>query len=156
MERGRQIMSPNLCSNACLFYLAPSATVPAHAPAPSPSTPTISLPLPHLVHHHTMRASTSAFLLVGLAAQSATAASWSLTDTIGANDFMSKFDWYTRQDPTNGLVLYQSLANAQAANLSSVTNGQFIMSVDTVEVAAEGRRSIRISSSKSYSDGVYV
>jgi hypothetical protein len=94
-------------------------------------------------------ATTLGFSLVG-------AASWNLTDTIAPSDFESEFTWFTATDPTDGLVLYQSLDDAVAANLSLVSNDQFIMQVDTTEVQLAGRKSVRITSNKSYSDGVYV
>jgi hypothetical protein len=104
--------------------------------------------------------STSSYSLVAglsaLAIKEASAVSWSLSTTYGPNDFFSGFNWFTDTDPTQGLVLYQSLAAAQAANLSVVSNNQFVMAVETTEVALEGRKSVRISSKQDYSDGVYV
>lgn len=81
---------------------------------------------------------------------------WSLSETYGANDFFDGFTWFTDTDPTDGLVLYQSMADAQSANLSVVSKNQFIMAVETTEVALEGRKSVRISSNKNYADGIYV
>lgn len=110
----------------------------------------------------TMRLSTSSYplgLAAGLAAvtiESARATAWSLSETYGPNDFFNGFDWFTATDPTNGLVLYQSMADAKADNISVVQNDQFVMAVDTTEVALEGRKSVRISSSKGYNDGIYV
>ncbi|UZJ56678.1 hypothetical protein CBS101457_005998 [Exobasidium rhododendri] len=98
----------------------------------------------------------SSALAVTLASSLVGAATWNLTDTIAPNDFETAFDWFNATDPTNGLVLYQTLAEATAANLSVVSNDQFVMSVDTTEVQLAGRKSIRITSKKSYSDGVYV
>lgn len=129
----------------------------SHHPSRPPSRQTTRRVLsPH--HTRTMKA--HALLLCALLALTPTyeawAASWTLSDSIAANDFFAKFDWFTDKDPTNGLVLYQSQANAQAANLSYVQDDGFVMRVDTVEEALAGRRSVRIASKTAYSDGVYV
>lgn len=94
--------------------------------------------------------------LASLAADSN--ATWTLSDSIAGDDFFDKFDFFSDKDPTNGLVLYQTESAAKSANLSYVdtTSNNFVMAVDTVEVALEGRKSIRISSKTSYSDGIYV
>lgn len=92
----------------------------------------------------------------GAAAQSSNS-SWSLSESISGQQFFDQFDWFTDKDPTNGLVLYQSQEDARAANLSYVDDsGNFVMAVDTVEVALEGRRSVRIASKSTYADGIYV
>lgn len=81
---------------------------------------------------------------------------WTLSETYGPNDFFDGFTWFTDTDPTDGLVLYQSMADAKSDNISVVSNNQFIMAVDTTEVALEGRKSVRISSNTNYADGIYV
>jgi hypothetical protein len=92
--------------------------------------------------------------IIGL--NSVKATTWTLTDTINPTDFESDFEWFTGTDPTNGLVTYQSLADAKTYNLSVVSNDKFVMAVDTTAEALSGRKSVRITSSKSYSDGIYV
>lgn len=94
--------------------------------------------------------------LLCLGASSVQAATWNLSRTYSPNDFFTGFTWFTAPDPTLGLVLYQSEADARAANISTVSNNQFVMAVDTTEVALEGRKSVRITSNDAYSDGVYV
>lgn len=89
-------------------------------------------------------------------AASSTNKSWTLTETYGPNDFFDGFTWFTDTDPTEGLVLYQSMADAKSDNISVVANDQFVMAVDTTEVALEGRKSVRISSNTNYADGIYV
>lgn len=87
----------------------------------------------------------------------ASAVNWTQTATVQGSDFFNDFEWFTDKDPTQGLVNYQSQANAQAQNLSFVDGeGHFVMAVSTQQVALEGRNSVRITSKDSYSDGVYV
>ncbi|SNX85515.1 related to mixed-linked glucanase precursor MLG1 [Melanopsichium pennsylvanicum] len=94
---------------------------------------------------------------IGALASTVSAANWTQTATVRANDFFQDFDWFTDTDPTNGLVNYQSQENSQAQNLSFVdSDGHFVMAVSTASVALEGRNSVRITSKNSYSDGVYV
>ncbi|PWY97448.1 hypothetical protein BCV70DRAFT_143002, partial [Testicularia cyperi] len=99
----------------------------------------------------------AATLATSAASASATSANWTQTAAMVGNDFFDAFDWYTQTDPTNGLVNYQSMANAQSQNLSFVdSDGHFVMAVSTSETALQGRNSVRITSKKAYSDGVYV
>ncbi|PWN53959.1 hypothetical protein IE53DRAFT_383485 [Violaceomyces palustris] len=85
----------------------------------------------------------------------ASAATWNQTSSFYGQDFY-KWDFFNQTDPTNGLVRYLPLANAKYANLTYAEGNTFVMKVDTVEQALDGRQSIRISSPDSYSDGVYV
>lgn len=100
----------------------------------------------------------AAFGLLATAAATANAASWTLSDTFVANDFMdtSKWNYSTGSDPTQGLVVYQSAESAKSLNLTRVSNDLFYMGVSTVDPQLEGRPSVRINSQNSYSDGVYV
>lgn len=103
-----------------------------------------------------------AALAIGLSlisgiATSVSAATWNQTSSIAGSDFFSTFDWFTKTDPTNGLVTYQSQSAAQSQNLSYVNDDDhFVMGVSTVSTALSGRNSVRIQSKDSYSDGVYV
>ncbi|KAE8214441.1 hypothetical protein CF327_g2151 [Tilletia walkeri] len=96
---------------------------------------------------------TAAFL-----AQETTAAitSFSLNKTYNPNDFLSDFEWYTKPDPTHGLINYLSQSAAMKANLTEVRDGSLFLRVDTTPTALEGRGSVRITSKDQWSDGVYV
>lgn len=99
----------------------------------------------------------AAVLLASSLVSTVSAATWSQSAVVKGNDFFNDFDWFTDKDPTNGLVNYQSQANARAQNLSFVDKqGHFVMAVSTTPVALQGRNSVRITSKNSYSDGVYV
>lgn len=88
--------------------------------------------------------------------QSIVATNWGLSDTITQIDFYQQFTWYTDTDPTKGNVNYQSLESAMSTGITTIQNDQFIMAVDTNQTAYDGRNSVRITSQKSYSDGIYV
>ncbi|KAN0066423.1 hypothetical protein ACQY0O_000517 [Thecaphora frezii] len=99
----------------------------------------------------------SAALSSALWCSVARAASWNSTVEIAGNDFFDSFVWFNDTDPTNGLVTYQNVDAAKAANLSYVaSDGSFVMGVSTQTEAPEGRPSVRITSKQSYADGVYV
>lgn len=99
----------------------------------------------------------AAAVAVSALVSSVSAANWTQTATVRGNDFFNDFEWFTDKDPTQGLVNYQSQADAMAQNLSFVDgDGHFVMRVSTVPVALQGRNSVRITSKNSYSDGVYV
>ena len=87
----------------------------------------------------------------------AAAVTWYRTEDIRGQQFFSKFDWFSSKDPTNGLVNYQTQANAKWQNLSYVdADNKFILAVSTAQNAYEGRNSVRIHSKNSYGDGVYA
>lgn len=82
--------------------------------------------------------------------------SWKRADTITAKDYMNKFYFFDGQDPTNGLVKYQSQKAAQQQKLVSVDGDSFYMKVDTTEEQTEGRPSVRLQSKNTYADAVYT
>jgi beta-glucanase (GH16 family) len=60
-------------------------------------------------------------------------------------------------DPTNGLVQYLGRTAATAQNITYVDSaGLFNMRVDTTEVQLSGRPSARITSQKTFEDGIFV
>jgi hypothetical protein len=116
--------------------------------------------------------STLTFLSV---AGHAFATSYSIADTYQANSFLSEFDFFTANDPTNGYVCapspcarrsvanllfrsnYVSKADAIAQNLVQVSGNNFTLRADDQNVpsaTARGRDSVRITSQKSYTTHV--
>ncbi|KAK0554180.1 hypothetical protein OC846_002191 [Tilletia horrida] len=87
---------------------------------------------------------------------SAAVSTFSLNKNYAPNDFLSDFEWYTKPDPTLGLVNYISQSQALASNLTEVRGGSLYLRVDTTPTALQGRNSVRITSKAAYSDGVYV
>ena len=105
-------------------------------------------------------ASTAAALatsLTGTYAQYA-AASYSIVDTYTASNFFSSFNFFTGSDPTNGFVNYQSQSSAQSLGLINTNNNQIYLGVDytTVNPASPGRDSVRVTSNKAYTHGLFV
>lgn len=80
-----------------------------------------------------------------------------LSDTYKGNDFWApeKFFFFEWGDPTGGTVQYVSKSDAQKYNLIKTTSdGRAQMLSDTTEVVAsgQGRKSVRITSQKAWSD----
>ncbi|KAL9932308.1 hypothetical protein V8E36_008787 [Tilletia maclaganii] len=89
-------------------------------------------------------------------ASSAAVTTWSLNKTYNARDFLSDFEWYTKTDPTHGLINYQSQSASLAANLTEVRGDSLFLRVDTTPTALQGRSSNRITSKAAFGDGIYV
>lgn len=85
------------------------------------------------------------------------AATYNLKDTYNSANFFSAFTFYTGADPTHGYVSYQSQSAASAQGLINTNNGQIYLGVDykTVNPAA-GRASVRLSSNKAYTHGLFI
>lgn len=80
-----------------------------------------------------------------------------LSDTFKGNDFWepSKFFFFEWGDPTGGTVKYVNKSEAQKYNLIKTTSdGRAQILVDTTEVlsAGQGRKAIRLTSQKAWSD----
>ncbi|WFC98894.1 hypothetical protein MYAM1_001627 [Malassezia yamatoensis] len=70
---------------------------------------------------------------------------------------MSKFDYFTDTDPTNGLVVFENEETAKNLNLTYVDDsGNFVLRTDTVEQRTEGRPSVRLQSQASYENAVIM
>ncbi|GES60321.1 endo-1,3(4)-beta-glucanase [Aspergillus terreus] len=93
--------------------------------------------------------------ILGLSTQ--LAASYSLVDDFGTgSSFFDKFDFFTSTDPTHGYVKYVDRSTATADGLLSSSNGSVYMGVDYKNVASGGRESVRITSKKSYTHGLFI
>lgn len=85
---------------------------------------------------------------------------YGLKDTYNAGNFFSSFGLFSGADPTGGFVNYQgSLSAAQSAGLVNTNNNQIYMGVDhtnTVSTSSAGRPSIRVTSNKVYTHGLFI
>lgn len=83
--------------------------------------------------------------------------SYTLKDNYNSTNLLNSFDFFTGADPTHGFVDYQSKASAQSLGLISTQNNQLYMGVDhqTLNPSA-GRASVRVSSKKSYTHGLFI
>jgi hypothetical protein len=95
-------------------------------------------------------------LLICLSAQSAFATPYLLKDHYDSTNFFQEFDCFTGDDPTHGFVNYLSQSAATAANLISAVNSQVRLHVDHTNVAPSGRASVRLTSQKSYTHGLFI
>jgi beta-glucanase (GH16 family) len=68
------------------------------------------------------------------------------------------FDFFTASDPTHGFVDYVGKDEANSLGLLNVTaGGAFRMAADSKNVAASsGRKSIRLSSKKAFTTGLFI
>lgn len=85
--------------------------------------------------------------------------SYLLNQTFTGSDFFTNWNFYSNIDPTNGYVDYQTADEAWAAGLVSTTNGSAYIGVDyntIVDDAARGRKSVRIESQESWTQGLFV
>lgn len=67
--------------------------------------------------------------------------------------------YFQDTDPTHGFVQYISQADAQNAGLISQGSGPAYMGVDystTLSTTAQGRQSVRITTQKSWTHGLFI
>jgi len=96
--------------------------------------------------------------VVLLAAGAASAAQYALVDKFDHTNFFSSFDFFDGDDPTHGFVQYASARNANAHGLAGYgPNNMVYLGVDykTANPAA-GRASVRVSSRKTYTQGLFL
>ncbi|EUC54841.1 glycoside hydrolase family 16 protein [Rhizoctonia solani AG-3 Rhs1AP] len=89
----------------------------------------------------------------------ATTKTYKIADNYFGDNFFDGWDFFSESDPTNGNVNYLTKSDAFSKKLAYVQdNGAVIMKVDdTTWVSAGGNRnSVRISSSKTYTKGLFV
>ena len=87
-------------------------------------------------------------------------AAYSLVDSYDVNNFFSEFSLLSGGDPTGGFVNYiGDEASASAAGLIGISNGQIYMGVDStnaVSTSSAGRPSVRLTSNKAYTHGLFI
>lgn len=94
-----------------------------------------------------------AVTLLGQVAQ----ATYGLDTVYDASNFFQEFTHFNQPDPTHGFVEYVDQPTAQAAGLSGIRNGAIYMGVDsTTQNPPRGRRSIRVESQKTFTQGLFV
>lgn len=100
-------------------------------------------------------------LLVSFTFSTRVAGSYVLADDYSGAAFFKAFEFFTDADPTNGLVKYQSITDANTTGLAGLMTGgnatnAIYMAVDASKQAPEGRDSVRVSSKKSYQHALIV
>ncbi|KAI1208094.1 glycoside hydrolase family 16 protein [Annulohypoxylon truncatum] len=92
-------------------------------------------------------------LALGAAAQAA----YTIQDSYDTTNFFDGFDFFNEPDPTNGFVNYVSASEANALSLAGYANGGIYLGVDANTTnPPNGRSSVRISSKKTYSQGLII
>jgi hypothetical protein len=83
---------------------------------------------------------------------------YGLIDVYNSANFFNAFNFYTGSDPTHGWVNYQSQSAAASQGLINNNNGQIYLGVDysTINPAAPGRNSVRVTSNKAYTHGLFI
>lgn len=88
------------------------------------------------------------------------AARYSIAETFGGADFFDNFVFNSFNDPTHGFVDYQTRDAAFGGGFAYINDkGQAVMRADSETVPQawqRGRRSVRITSKKNYSKGLFV
>ncbi|KAF8600500.1 glycoside hydrolase family 16 protein [Ceratobasidium sp. AG-I] len=86
-------------------------------------------------------------------------ATYKISDQYAGSNFFGAWDFFSESDPTNGNVNYLAKPDAISKKLAYVeSDGTVVMKVDDTSVVAAGanRNSVRISSSKTYNEGLFV
>ncbi|EXJ93458.1 endo-1,3(4)-beta-glucanase [Capronia coronata CBS 617.96] len=99
-------------------------------------------------------------LLAGLFFQT-TFAAYQLQQDYSGDAFWQGFDFFTDADPTDGLVQFKSLEEANSTGLAGFIEGEnasfaIYMGVDTEEVAPQGRASVRVSSTQTFQHALVI
>ncbi|KAK2069001.1 hypothetical protein P8C59_003611 [Phyllachora maydis] len=82
-----------------------------------------------------------------------------LVDTYNASNWFTKFDTLAIPDPTHGSVEYVSYNEAKLDGLAAIKNNQVYMGVDYKTNGlgtTKGRKSMRVSSRRAYTKGLFV
>ena len=87
----------------------------------------------------------------------ATVAGYSLTDDYTTSNFFSMMSFFTEADPTHGYVQYVDEGTAQSEGLIQSSSDSVYIGVDANGTASgSGRQSVRLTSSKTYNQGLFV
>ncbi|TFK92998.1 glycoside hydrolase family 16 protein [Polyporus arcularius HHB13444] len=82
---------------------------------------------------------------------------WKLTKAYQGDSFFDGWDFFTGDDPTHGIVDYVDKNSAQSSNLIEVNSaGHAIMRVDTTPQVSGNRKSVRITTTFSYTGGLVL
>ncbi|KIW79960.1 hypothetical protein Z517_06575 [Fonsecaea pedrosoi CBS 271.37] len=90
-----------------------------------------------------------------------TLAVYQLVQDYSGDAFWQGFDFFTDPDPTDGLVQFQSLEQANSTGIAGFIEGgnasfAIYMGVDTENVAPQGRASVRVSSTQSFQHALVI
>lgn len=104
---------------------------------------------------------TTVSLLLASALFPTTFATYQLIQDYSGDAFWQGFDFFTDPDPTDGLVKFQSLEEANSTGLAGFIEGgnssyAIYMGVDTEEIAPQGRASVRVTSTQTFQHALVI
>ncbi|KAJ7655288.1 glycoside hydrolase family 16 protein [Mycena polygramma] len=93
----------------------------------------------------------------GSAAAATASSAWHLTQTYAGSTFFDGWEFWDTSDPTHGVVDYLSQSDGENAGLVEInSDGHAIMRVETTPTVASVRKSIRITTQKSFTGGLVI
>jgi hypothetical protein len=98
-------------------------------------------------------------LVLGLSAllSGAAQAAYTLETTYDSTNFFDEFNMFDGEDPTHGFVEYVDYQTASQDGLAGAKDGAIYMGVDsTTSNPANGRKSVRVESQKSWNHGLFI
>ncbi|CAL1696723.1 unnamed protein product [Somion occarium] len=139
----------------CVSSPSDNGSTLTNGTSPNPSSPATFAPNPTSTGSKGSSSSTTS----GAAPTGSSSASspWKLSQNFQGNSFFNGWDFFTGADPTNGQVTYVDQGTAQSAGLVNINNaGNVIMRVETTPQVATTRKSVRITTSKTYTGGLVI
>ncbi|KAL8740361.1 MAG: hypothetical protein Q9190_006929 [Brigantiaea leucoxantha] len=103
-------------------------------------------------------------LIGSLAFLNGALAQYRLVDTYNSTNFFQSFNFFDQKDPTNGFVQYKDMKSAAASGLIGINNAAggdnsqptIYMGVDYKTKDPQGRASVRVTSQKTYTHGLFI
>lgn len=96
-------------------------------------------------------------LLAGRLVLGASNTTYQLQDNYDGTNFFDGFDFYSGTDPTHGFVDYLDEKTALKAGLAGYSADMIYLGVDhTSDNVTSGRASTRVSSTKTYTKGLFL
>jgi hypothetical protein len=84
-------------------------------------------------------------------------AAYAVEDTYNSSNFFNEFSFFDNPDPTEGFVSYANATLANDAGFAGYSDGGVYIGVDhTTLNPAGGRRSVRVTSNKEYTHGLFI
>jgi hypothetical protein len=84
------------------------------------------------------------------------AATYTQTDVYDPTNFFQEFTFFSDRDPTNGFVQYATPQQADSTGLAGFANGGIYLGTDHSNTTTSGRASTRVTSTKSYTKGLFL
>lgn len=95
-------------------------------------------------------------LYAAVAVATGAAAQYQLVDNYNPTNFFKSFDFFSQPDPTHGHVRYLAAPQANSKSLAGFALGGVYLGLDSRTAAPKGRDSVRVSSKKAYTKGLFI